>query len=79
MADDEYLTRSELSSLIKVPVATIDYWVSAGEIPFSRLGRRTVRFSRTRIAKFMEERENIEFRHKPRKRRGNGDGEVADE
>jgi excisionase family DNA binding protein len=76
---DEYLTRDELSALIKVPKATIDYWVTTGGIPFSRLGRRTVRFSRARIAEFMKEREGVEFRHKSHKRRGgNGGGEVAD-
>lgn len=62
----EVLTRSEVSELLKVPVRTIDYWVGTDQIPYSRCGKRLVRFNQERIEEWLKERENIEFRHNKR-------------
>ena len=59
----EFLTRQEVSEKLKIPLRTIDYLVSTGQIPFSRLGRRSVRFSSTRIEEWFIEREGVEFRY----------------
>ena len=62
----EILNRSEASEFLKVPKRTLDYWVSTGQIPFSRLGRRLVRFQRSRLLEWLNVRENVEFKM-PRK------------
>jgi excisionase family DNA binding protein len=59
----EFLTRAEVSEKLKIPIRTIDYLVATGQIPFSRIGKRSVRFSSTRIEQWFVEREGIEFRH----------------
>jgi excisionase family DNA binding protein len=35
----EFVTADELGRLLKVPKATVYYWVSRGEIPVSRFGK----------------------------------------
>ncbi len=63
----EFLTRQDVSEKLKIPVRTIDYLVSTGQIPFSRIGKRSVRFSSTRLEKWFIEREGIEFRQNRQK------------
>ena len=63
----EFLTRQEVSEKLKIPVRTIDYLVSTGQIPFSRIGKRSVRFSTTRIESWFIEREGVEFRQNRQK------------
>jgi excisionase family DNA binding protein len=58
----EFLTRQEVSERLKIPLRTIDYLVSTNQIPFSRIGKRSVRFSSSRIEEFFSEREGVEFR-----------------
>ena len=63
----EILTRKEVSELFKMPIRTIDYLVSSGQIPFSRLGKRSVRFSKERLQEWFSDREGVELRHKKAK------------
>jgi excisionase family DNA binding protein len=56
------LTRDGAADLLQVPRATIDYLVQTQQIPFSRVGKRGVRFVDDRLFQWLEERENIEFR-----------------
>jgi len=63
---DQILTRKEVSTMLKVPIWTLDYLVGTGQIPFSRLGKRSVRFNRDRILEWFKDREGVEFRHKKR-------------
>ena len=63
-ATDEILVRKEASEMLKLPIRTIDYLVATGQIPFSRLGKRSVRFSKARLLDWFKEREGVEFRHK---------------
>ena len=37
---DEVLTRAEAADMLKLPKRTLDYLVSTGQVPFSRLGNR---------------------------------------
>jgi excisionase family DNA binding protein len=60
----EILTRKEVSNLFKMPIRTVDYLVQTDQIPFSRLGKRSVRFSKTRLEEWFAEREGVELRHK---------------
>ena len=57
----DYLTRKEVADLFKLPIRTLDYLVASKQLPFSRIGKRNVRFSRARLEKWFESRENIEF------------------
>ena len=59
---DAILTRKEAADLLKIPPRTLDYLVSTKQIPFSRLGRRSVRFSRARLFEWFREREGVEYR-----------------
>ena len=61
---DEILTRNEVADFLKIPKRTIDYLVSTQQIPFFRVGKRGVRFSRERLMEWSREREGVEFRHK---------------
>ena len=60
----EILKRNEVAEIFKMPVRTVDYLVATGQIPFSRLGKRSVRFDRGRLEEWFREREGIELRHK---------------
>lgn len=62
ITNEEILTREEAAKMLKLPKRTLDYLVSTGQIPFSRLGKRSVRFRRQRLFEWMEEREKIEYR-----------------
>ena len=55
------MTRKDVSEEYKLPLRTVDYLVASKQIPFSRIGKRNVRFSRARLEKWFESRENIEF------------------
>ncbi len=59
---DEILTRAETAELLKLPERTLDYLVSTGQIPFARIGKRSVRFTRSRLLEWLQEREGIEYR-----------------
>ena len=61
---DEVLKTKDVSSFLKVPEKTIQYLVSTGQIPFSRIGKRGVRFSKNRIMDWFNSREGIEYRLK---------------
>lgn len=63
----EILKRKDAAEFLKLPLQTLDYYVRTGQIPFSRLGKRLVRFNRGRLIEWMAEREGIEFRHQKRK------------
>ena len=60
---DEILTRKEVAKMLRLPMGTVDYYVSTCQIPFSRLGKRNVRFRRQRILEWMDEREGVEYRY----------------
>ncbi len=59
---DAILTRKEAAEMLKLPRRTLDYLVGTSQIPFSRLGKRNVRFSLSRLMEWLRERENVEFR-----------------
>ena len=61
MSSDEILTRKEIAKHLKIPVRTIDYLVNTGQIPFSRIGQRMVRFQRSRIDEYLKQREGVPF------------------
>lgn len=60
------LTRRDVSEIFQLSLRTVDYFVSTHQIPFSRLGKRGVRFDEAKLQKWFNEREGVEFRHKKR-------------
>jgi hypothetical protein len=60
----DILTRKDVSKEFKLPLGTVDYLVCTKQIPYSRLGRRGVRFSKKRLMEWFREREGVEFRKK---------------
>ena len=65
--EKEVLTRKDAAEFLQIPVQTIDYLVRTGQIPFSRIGKRLVRFYRPRLVQHMKETEGIECRQQKRK------------
>ena len=61
---DDILIKDEVSKLFKMPGRTVDYLVQTDQIPFSRIGKRSVRFSKARLLEWFKEREGVELRHK---------------
>jgi excisionase family DNA binding protein len=59
----EILTKTDVATEFKLPKRTIDYLVATGQIPFLRLGKRTVRFSRESLAQWIKDRENIKVEY----------------
>ena len=62
ISDSEVLTRAEAAGMLKMPRRTLDYLVATGQIPFSRIGKRSVRFTRARLLEWLQEREGVEYR-----------------
>jgi excisionase family DNA binding protein len=58
----EILTRKEVAGFFKMPIRTLDYLVGTGQIPFSRLGKRSVRFDREELEKWFRKRQGVEYR-----------------
>ena len=48
---DEVLTKNEAVEFLKMSPKTIDYLIVSDQIPYSRLGKRSVRSSRTMMAR----------------------------
>ena len=59
----EYLKRKDVAEMFKMPIRTVDYLVTTGQIPFSRLGKRSVRFHKDRLKEWFAEREGVECRY----------------
>ncbi|MBC8466721.1 MAG: helix-turn-helix domain-containing protein [Deltaproteobacteria bacterium] len=58
----EILTRRETAEMLKLPIRTLDYLVGTNQIPFSRLGKRAVRFDKNRLNEWFRDREGVEYR-----------------
>ena len=61
---NEVMTRSDVAEEFQLPLRTVDYLVSTNQIPYARVGKRSVRFTRSRLMEWLRERENIEYRLK---------------
>ena len=61
MAEDEIFTIREGADFLKMKKRSLDYLVATGQIPFSRIGKRSVRFSKARLLEWMRERECVEY------------------
>jgi excisionase family DNA binding protein len=60
----DLMTRKDVAEFLKIPLRTIDYLVTTGQIPYFRIGKRSVRFSRERLSEYLKERECVEYRTK---------------
>jgi excisionase family DNA binding protein len=56
------LNKKEVGERLGIPLKTIDYLVASGQIPYSRVGKRSVRFDPARIQAWFIEREGVEYR-----------------
>jgi excisionase family DNA binding protein len=54
MEDLALITKDELAALFRVPKSFVDEAVTARRIPFTRLGKKFVRFSRDNIREIHE-------------------------
>jgi len=50
---DEVLTKNEAAEFLKINPKTIEYLVVSNQIPYSRIGKRSVRFSWTRLMEWL--------------------------
>jgi len=71
----DILTRQEVAQTYKLPLSTVDYFVATNQIPYSRLGKRAVRFDKGELEQWFQarkyQRPNYERRSK-QSRDGNG-------
>jgi excisionase family DNA binding protein len=61
MENDQILTKSQVADFLQVSKRSIDYWVVTGLIPYSRIGKRGVRFKKSRLLKWLDEVEGRPF------------------
>ena len=59
--NDEVLNRKEAREFLKISDATLVYLVGTGQVPFSRVGKRGVRFLKSRLIEWLKEREGVEY------------------
>ncbi len=48
----EISKRNEVAEMFKMSISKIDYLVSTGHIPFSRLGKGSIRFDKARLVEW---------------------------
>jgi excisionase family DNA binding protein len=58
---EKILTRKEAADFLRIKIRTLDYLVATRQIPFSRIGKKILRFRQSRLLQLMDERENIPF------------------
>jgi excisionase family DNA binding protein len=52
---EDVLTAAEVAELLKVPVSTVRYWASRGEVPSHKLGKHR-RYVRGEVIAWLEQR-----------------------
>lgn len=62
VSEPEVLIRKQAADFLQLSLPTLNYLVQTNQIPFSRVGKRSVRFRRSRLLKWLDEQEGIEFR-----------------
>jgi len=65
----DVMKRQTVAEYLDLPISTLDYLVQTGQIPFSRIGKRTVRFDKAEIDTWFKNRAGVEYRQN---RNGNG-------
>ena len=65
---EEVLTRQEAASYLRIPLGTLDYLTASMQIPYCRIGKRNIRFRKSRLDEYLSAHENVEFRLGPRKK-----------
>ena len=61
MENDEIMTIPQAADFLKASKRSVDYWVASGQIPFSRIGKRGVRFKKSRLLEWLDEQEGKPF------------------
>ncbi|WP_340540680.1 helix-turn-helix transcriptional regulator [Nocardioides sp. GXZ039] len=60
MADREFLSTEDVAELLGIPAATVRYWRHTGQGPRGFRVGRAVRYRRTDVDRWIEEREREE-------------------
>ena len=58
----EILKRDDVAALLQIHSRTVDHLVYTGQIPFSRIGKRNVRFDKDAVIRWFRSRQGIPFR-----------------
>ena len=58
------IRREQAAKILQLPMGTLNYLVSTGQIPYFRIGKRSVRFSEKKLEQWLTENENREYRLK---------------
>lgn len=61
-SSEEFLTKKEVTELLKISISTLNSWVKEGVIPASRIGTR-VRFSKKQIISSMKIIQSYKYKH----------------
>ena len=63
----EVLIKQEVSEIFQIPKRTIDYLVLTKQIPFFRVGKRSVQFEAGRLREWTREQECVELKYNKEK------------
>ena len=58
----ELWNRDDVTKNWKISKATVNYLVQTGQIPFVRIGKRSVRFVPDQLQEWLKERQGVEYR-----------------
>ena len=61
--EDEVLTKREAAAFLKMSEPTLTYLIKTNQVPYSRTGRRNVRFYRPLLIQWLKDRAGVELRH----------------
>ena len=53
------LTRKEVAKLFKISTRSLDYLIAAKEIPYKKVGKRSVRFDAAKLAKWFDQSDTL--------------------
>ena len=66
---EEIISRQEVCKLLALNPSTVDYFVRTQQIPFLRLGARSIRFAKDEVMQWALSKKNVAY-HRPTKKGG---------
>jgi excisionase family DNA binding protein len=59
--DIEVIKRDDVAKLLQIHPRTVDHLIFTGQIPYSRIGKRNVRFDKAEVIRWFKSRSGIPF------------------
>ena len=65
----EVLTKKQAASFLQCSPQSLDYLILTDQIPYSRIGQRSIRFLKSSLIDYLRKRQNQNYRLGPRARK----------